>query len=217
MAVKRFNQTFQTDSSNARMCADTPNWGTGSAVVNRSQGATAVIGGGTLPQTPRRDALSSPPYKLISMSVTAYLGLAANATSGNIPYGLFGRIVAGTDPNAVTPFGGFVFGANSQPWSVIMEPFPPDPSLVSEMWNPANDPMPPAIAPYSAVPGFDSLLPITAVISPPVPITLPGTNAPYVGIWMTPSLYGAPVGLAGGVAGMMLFYGNSVLTYDDGT
>lgn len=226
MSVKRFVQPFQTQPSgftaiqHTQICADTPNWAAGSNLPQRSPGATAVIGGGTLPSTPRKDTLSTPPYSLISLSVTAYLAFMLTPGGASIPYGRFGKIVAGTDPGSVTPFGGFVFGNSQQPWSVVMEPLPPDASLISDLWNPASNEMPPPFTPTGNVPdalNYDQLLPVSATIAPPVPIALPGTNAPYVGIWMLPSIYGAPIGLQGGNAGLALFFGTSVLTYDDGS
>jgi len=99
---------------------------------------------------------------------------------------------------------------------------PTDSTLITDLWNPANDPLPPA-APFffgqsgvsQSTPTPNSLLPITATIIPPNPVDLIPGIEPYIGIWMTPSLIGDASG-NGGYGGLTVFYGKYVINYDDG-
>jgi len=174
----------------------------------------------TLGKTATRDAVLGGPYieqhwQLISVSVQMYLRWIHDSSVA--PYAMFGklgRILTGLSVDQVMSTQ-----ADDQYLTTVAE-LPTDTSLVTDLWNPVNDPMPPIG--YSGGGGVSlqtpyNALAMTAQISPPNPIDLfEGVN-PVVGIWMMPSLLGvnpaAP--LANGV-GLDVAAAKFTINYEDG-
>jgi hypothetical protein len=221
----------QTLTGTSSICcgSDTPAFISTSAQpqVQRSAGMTNVVAIPLNGPTPQQK------WKFISASVQAYLGLSSGAYDGAnyhsetvVGFGKLERIIAAIDPSNPLGQSGFSPGANNQPWSVAVELLPSDSTLQCELWNPAEDPLPPACPFYYGGPtGItpptpQQLLPISGLIMPPNPIELIPGQSPYLGIWMLPSLLGARsigVNAVNNFFGLSMYYGSWTINYDDGT
>lgn len=125
--------------------------------------------------------------QIIAISFTALLGM-----SGVFPlFGALGKIVCGLDPEGQPD----VFGSSSPIPSVGNGcKLPADASLLTDLWNPENDPLPPITG--SGAP----LLPVAGTLNPsqPVPITQDNVQL-CAGVYMLPSVLGVaqPISLTG--------------------
>ena len=148
-------------------------------------------------------------WNIISLTLAGYLAIAQlNVLGGNPPtFGKLGRISGAITLDVPLQPGNFT----SDP---PLQPNPPDLSLAGDLWNPANDPLPPIWDSSGNVPNPLTWLPVSTVISPPVPLEIVPGKIIWIGIWMNPSLLGLNgVGLT---TVLTLANANYSLVYDDG-
>lgn len=139
-------------------------------------------------------------WAIVSISVSAGLFIYQNPTltgtaAGHL-YGRLGRILTGIQ----------VYGSPSRamssgtltpiPGAFPMPQLPQDPSLITPLWEPATDPLPPS-TPFAfqnistpPPPPAPSLLPALAILNLPQPLYLSSIGALLIGLWLTPSLLG---------------------------
>lgn len=157
-----------------------------------------------------------------SLSMQCYLTLTDN--SGAAParsayFGKLGKLLGGmfVADAAISTSGG------PTPWAHTMLSLPADPTLVTEIWNPANDPLPPLRnvndGGFTAglTPNPNQTLPVSGIVSPPIPVDVPIGQEVAVGLWMTPSLIGCTGTSAGGNLELTAFSSTFTIAYDDGT
>lgn len=166
-------------------------------------------------------------WSLLNVSFSAGLayviGGAANgsASQGPATYGQFGKITCGIlsldVPFSVYSNQGILLGA--LPWI----PPPADTSLMTDLWNPADDDMPPTIPGPNATygqPQPNQLLSVSATVSPPESLDMiPGVRL-AVGISLNPSLFGwnrGGVSFGDVIFGLELFNAQYTVNYDDGS
>lgn len=166
-----------------------------------TEGATQIDQITDISPTPRQQ------WKILAFSITAMLQIYGNSSA----WGKLGKIIAGIPtPAEQTPFipllGYF---------STSLLPLPSDMSQVVDLWNPANDSLPPsAVTPQ--IPG-EAGLPISATLILPQPILVTSSDSILIGIWMLPSLLSAS---SAGVPNRWLQILSNIrycVTYDDGT
>ena len=149
----------------------------------------------------------------ISASIRGSLILAQSPPG----FGKFGRVIGGVLTGSGDPSLGGSGGVAGAPWVNPILPLPGDASLVADLWNPANDPLPP-VANGSFVgplPASQTVLPINCVINPPVPVQLDEASM-AIGMWATPSLIGNNTA---GTFNWHLYIFNAIWTvvYNDGS
>lgn len=149
-------------------------------------------------------------WQVQNVSITAYLSIVSAGMCGKLGKFIGGVII---DPN-IQPMTTKGPGANA--FSTPMRELPQDPSLTVSLWDPAQEPMPPATSPSGSPPQASQLLPVTATVQLPTPIRpLPIVDI-IVGIWLTPSL--VTVVRPGSAQGLSIYAYNSIFNvgYDDG-
>lgn len=162
-------------------------------------------------------------WKLLSVSVQGYLGYVIGdlpaGFQGPATYGKLGKLVAGL-PSLdipVTALPPVAVLANQIP--LLQQPN--DSSLLSTLWDPAVNEMPPTIPnPTDANNRFQigQLLAVNTQISPPQPLDmLPGVT-PALAVWLQPSLFGWRQSqlTSANAFGLALFYTTYTVNYDDG-
>lgn len=181
----------------------------GVTLAQYSSGATqidiALLGGPKIGQK----------WTLYAVSVQ---GLLAFLIENGLPAlgGRLGRILAGVfigqSVQETT-----IAAVGDSPYSQSLLPLPKDVTLVSEMWGPETDPMPPSFSNVS-VAASNQALPISTTISPPVPRQLLPGEQVGIGVWMEPSLYCASLNSGASVTyfGLQLQQQRYSITYDDG-
>lgn len=98
-----------------------------------------------------------------------------------------------------------------------MPELPNDTSLLSELWNPAVNELPPIASAINSNIQPSDCLPINASVSPPVPLDLIPGEIPTVGIWVEPFIIGCnEFGLGDAELNMVLFWPSYLMNYDDG-
>jgi hypothetical protein len=151
-------------------------------------------------------------WTFLSVSVQAKLRFRA-ADVGDVThfYGRLSKILAGVilDNTSIPTQNGI--NAYISP----MQALPVDSTLLTPLWDPDTDPLPPTVA--SSI-GTDLGLTINAsiVLNDPVDI-VPGVT-PYIGMWMEPSLIGVVISPATALADFAIEVFDAVYTvnYDDG-
>jgi hypothetical protein len=154
-----------------------------------------TLGSGLLDATVLQPPLISN-WAIQSVSVSAAMFLYKNPAAA-VPYGRLGRVLAGIQ----------IYGSPSQdednptfnlaspiPGASPMPPLPQDSSLLTPLWNPDVDPLPPLTAfvfqdistPQN--PPAPALLPVLATINLNQPLFLSSIGQLLVGLWLTPSL-----------------------------
>lgn len=142
--------------------------------------------------------------KLLSVSATANLTFIMSTAL----FGKLGKVRMGLVLDVPPP------GTWGNPR--VMAPFPDDPSLMTDMWNPANDPMPP-ITPNAVITSQPQTFFISGEILPPVPLDIPTEQDISVGIWITPSLLAPRAALPlNTVIGLLVGNATWSVNYDDG-
>lgn len=172
---------------------------------------TAILGGPT----------ESENWTLISVAIQGVLYRGgfdtANNTSNGVN-GLLGVIQGGITLDGTQSQSNGSFAGN--PSSSGLLQLPPDVTLLEDMWNPAQDPLPPSlnIPALTVPPAYNAGLPISCSIIPTTPIEIPSGVSPLVGMWMYPSTYSSGPVTGGGFAAAFLsiYYGRFTINYDDG-
>lgn len=144
--------------------------------------------------TARLVPITNKPMTIVSASVSASL---VWYQSGAYYYGKWGKVIAGITEAQNT--SGYAAGF---PYSVPVNQRPQDSSLITTLWDPANDPLPPQLV--SPLPNF----PISGSIVPPSPIPAPQGGI-GIGMWIGPSLVAN--------ANMCVYNAVWSIIYDDGT
>lgn len=145
--------------------------------------------------------------EIISIAVQGYLGITLEQST----FGKWGKVKTGLVLNAGpsrTTSGG------TAPWVNPVLPLPQDPTLVTDLWDPARDELPPVFQPPIGNTSPAQLLPISAVIIPSVPIALPGGQQISLGIWLEPFLMGCITGVI--QISMNVLWATYNIVYDDG-
>lgn len=172
--IRRIPGAFRVNSDGIENIADSQ-----LAVVTAgsyTKGATL------LDQIPIEQYLGSNPrhplIQVLAISVTAVMAVSYTGTA-TYPYGKFGSVLAGiTNQGNQTSYG-----AASQTYVPGILGFPADSSLVSALWDPSVNSLPPALTSSQA-----NLLPVAVNNVLPQPLELqPGGNL-LAGLWMKPSL-----------------------------
>lgn len=199
-------------SGDVRILQDTPSPPAGIGQTVRSPGATtiipAVMGGPDISQN----------WTIISVSIQAYAVLCGGFTTAPLNCcGKFGKAVAALIPQGTSSTA----ISNSEPWTYPMLPLPSDSTLTEDLWNPANDDLPPlswfdTLQTESNQIPLDTTLPVSAVISPPVPIRIEYGVQPALGIWLTPSLFTNLAASESLPFGLTFINGSYTVNYDDG-
>lgn len=121
--------------------------------------------------------------QILAFSVVGQLSLATTigfaAITGTIS-GKLGRIIAGVGIR-LQPTGGIPTG----PWTSPMLPLPADADLFGDLWNPANNPLPPIWLENSNGPQATLQVSLSLTLPQPLPLI---QGQPVVGMWATPSL-----------------------------
>ena len=169
-------------------------------------------------------------WSILSISFLSYLVL--NDQSGNLTpasvnqptFGKLGQIRAGLildDQNTST--GGVIANLVGAVGTGLLS-YPADQSLVTTLWDPANDELPPQDVTFDKNFNQNAKV-ITGTLVPPVPVELTaGILSPTLGLWMLPSLLGNAVtatqsgSLTPGhyAVGLMLCNSQYAINYDDG-
>jgi hypothetical protein len=155
------------------------------------------------PTTPQPQINSN--WTVISLTLSGYLTLAADSLRPP-KFGKLGKIVGALTLDIPLQPGNFT----SNP---PLQPLPPDLSLSGSMWDPTIDPLPPLFS-SGGTPNPLTCLPISTVISPPVPLEIIAGKTIWIGVWMFPSLLGLnAIGLTNALE---VVNPNYSLVYDDG-
>lgn len=151
-------------------------------------------------------------WKLLSAAFRASLVIGGGF--GPV-YGKLGKVHVAVDPNGLlNPTGQFRGNNGSIP---PLQPLPPDPTLVTVLWDPAIDPLPPnALALLSPPPSPG--LPVTTIIQLPIPLPVSDASV-SVGIWVEQSLVASPVPMPQFTAIQAIQVQNATYTlnFDDGS
>lgn len=157
--------------------------------------------------------------KLLSFSLRIQLGIMVNGA----PFGKLGKIrtgllvTPGENQTLVTDSLGLGFNnANPQEQSL-----PTDPSLVTTIFDPAVDPLPPIMPGHqfstSTLAALAVPFNIFGVVAPPLPIPI-DLSSIAAGLWIDPSLIGMKNPIAVTTAWIeFLYYGTWSAVYDDGS
>lgn len=154
-------------------------------------------------------------WSLLSVSVQGYLVLA----QPGVPLGgKFGKIIASLVMESPPPYTGA--GGIPVPYVKPVQQIPNDSSLTVDLWDPANDALPPTLIGSSPTlsgnnSGIGGSLAISNSISPPVPLELNPGEPPSLQISMLPSILAAQQQV-GFVFGLAMYYGTYTINYDDG-
>lgn len=152
---------------------------------------------------------------LLAFTVSAELVLWANETGQpeDQPYGKLGKIVTG-----LTQVGSKTSGVFSPanpvivPWTQKCQPLPSDLTLLSDLWNPVNDELPPTTNTFGARPQGLKVS-ATQTLANPIPL-FQGTNV-LIGMWALPSLLRCSVNTDLPIVYPICYEGSYSLTYDD--
>jgi hypothetical protein len=145
-------------------------------------------------------------FTILGVSVGGRLAVQQN---GPTLYGKFGKIVIGmpmTPDSSSSPTG---FGY--LPYTTPALPLPSDLSLISTLWDPEVDSLPPSFANSSLDP--TNLLPVYASIDLSIPLLVTTGISPVVGIWMLPSLLSS--GGSQPSIQLSMYYATYSVVYDD--
>jgi hypothetical protein len=179
------------------------------ASVSDSFASWYTIGNGAIIAPNLGGPVQSQHWDLVSISVQGYLGLY-NTPAARM-FGRFGKILTGgilTPSQSPVPFAG-QFSEQS-----VMPPFPSDMSLVSSLWDPVVDAMPPGIAAGASFLPV-TLLPVQTTILPPSPIGLTPGVPLLIGLWMTPSIIQWYPCMTAGNIGLLLYDMTYTVNYED--
>lgn len=182
---------------------------------------SGVMAGWTLGKTVTRAAILGGPaieqhWQLINVSIQGYLRWVSDTTTNqnDVCFGKLGRIFTALSMDQVMSTQ-----ADDQYLTAVAE-LPTDTSLMIDLWNPDNDPMPPtAFSSSGGISGFTppTALAMSATISPPNPLDLFSGVNPVVGIWMLPSLLGLyPADPSPNGIGLDVIAAKFTINYDDG-
>lgn len=161
-------------------------------------------------------------WSIIGYAITAQLlmvGPSQNGVSFQAPFGKLGKIKAGI----AIPIQPTQFYAGGSLASTGFQQLPDDPTLVSDLWDPDVNSLPPiqsGVLGGNTTPLLSSMLSVSTANNLPQPINLTNLSIPSyaltIGLWMLPSLFGCAV--AGAVNGMSFSVWNAKYTvyYDDG-
>lgn len=203
--IRRIDGTFRAESVHGINIYD-PLLKTATAAgsSNWTNGCTVLDSVNITTGSPTNDRTA-----VLGFSVTAFLVLASAANVN--AFGKFGRIIAGvTTDIPATPFP----SAAILP-GLSLQSLPSDLSLVGDLWNPADDPLPPIVSTYPT-PSPNSGLQATITQTLPSPIIIPrgGSNL-CIGLWMLPSLIASD---GAGSPKVTLVSQGAIwsVTYDDG-
>ena len=154
-----------------------PTWTTGRSMINS-------IG---------QQSLGSKPFNVIGFSVSAYLLYYAQASTTQNVYGKFGKIVAGltTSPTLVSNTSTPGAGALSFLSVDGIHGLPADQTMLSDLWDPSVDRLPPGTLGPATLETYSSLLPVSCQVSLPQPVTMQAGSNFSVGWWQFPSLISA--------------------------
>lgn len=149
-------------------------------------------------------------WKLLSIAVQASLLHKKNSPC----WGKLGRIFSAVDPTGITPST----GGGSTP-NVL--PLPSDATLITTLWDPTINDLPPDINisdPENIGTAQNPGLPISSVISLPVPLPVEASVQVTIGLWIFPSLITAPFSGAGTPPlQIYIVNGKYTLNFDDGS
>jgi hypothetical protein len=192
--------TFKTTAGgfNSWDQIDIPGIGIG-PIVSRTPGAVTYTPAGLQGPTPQQN------WTLLSVSVQAYLAMSALISA---PAGMFGKLApiqTGLVLNNQT-------APTNAPYTQPIDNAPTDNTLITTLWDPTTDDMPPTLASGagSAIAEFKS---VSSALIPAEPIQLTPGVTPVMTLRLNPSILGA---VAGGVFGLMLAFGTFTINYDDG-
>lgn len=191
------NQSSLVDQANTQFLA-APN---GARTAGAQTIQTAALGGPTQNQH----------WTIQAVSITGLL--AFSASNGLIASGKFGRIRAGLiiddNSNFTTSPSGVVSNLTQLPANDV---------LLGDLWNSANDDMPPEF-PFAVGLGnslnVNNALAVSFDLIPSIPLTLTPEQQPAIGVWMLPSTYTWAGGGPGFIA-LALQNLQYVINYDDG-
>lgn len=161
-----------------------------------------TLGGGLLDASNLQPPLLTN-WAVQSVSVSAGVFLYKNPTTVGIAaghtYGRLGRILTGIQVYGNPSLSSHTSNPNFPspvPGQLGMPALPQDPSLITELWDPVSDPLPPSTpfvfqdisGPQS--PPAPALLPVLGIVNLPQPLLLSSIGALLLGLWITPSLLG---------------------------
>jgi hypothetical protein len=187
MAVRRITQSFRSGvsppinlSSEAYLAGD--GWGYGGAIID----TLAAL---------QENVLKG--WSILGFSVAAKLRLVNGILvfpTVTQAYGKLGKIQAGLviplTAQTGTASAPYVSMASTGVAPSFAE-LPPDVSMVTDLWNPANDPLPPQV-PSSGTLASHPYLPVSCSLILPTPLNMTGyadaSTAGAIGMWASPSL-----------------------------
>lgn len=143
-------------------------------------------------------------WKLLGLSVTAYIGLFYGAAGGIPLYGRLGKLHAALLPQGTpqTPGGPVPYAA-----------LPPDNLIL--LWDGSNDTAPRQVSSGSSPIPQSTLQAVSGDIQLPVPIPINAGQQVAVGLYLEPSLIGTPSATVA-IVGLGVFESTYVVNYDDG-
>lgn len=182
------------------------NWTTGAAIVD----SVAL---------PIRSVKST--WRIYSVSFTARLLMIVNyilpATGIASRFGKLGALNCGMSLQGPQTISAHIPGGPAYPYTTLDEsPLPRDSSLVSRLWDPATNPLPPIN--YLQTPHSPAeLLDLSGGITPPQPIDMPAGGSLYAGLWLEPALMScyAPPGVGSQLGQWLAVYSGQYEIYFD--
>jgi hypothetical protein len=217
MALRQVNKSFR------QIFGDWNAWD----AFSSNPHVSAYSAGATLIDVVDLGATVSSSWKLISVSIQAYLAIIHSESGSNFSpvYGRFGKIKTAliTKPDTFSTSG--QYGTFVTP----MLPLPQDSTLTVDLWDPAIDPLPPRITSVASPPPSTpqpshtpgTLLAVQTSIQLPIAIDIVAAEQVCVGIWILPSLLAftsasfSPSFLV--LFGMSILQASYVLNIDDGS
>lgn len=151
-------------------------WTSGAAIIDTVQLPIRSIGG---------------QWIISGLTVTADLYILNASSAVAPPYGKLGVIQCGLSPqgpqtsNPISP-------ANPYVPTLASAPLPRDGTLITPLFDPAVDPLPPTA---DQIPPTVQGLLLNASVVPPQPLIVPAGGALYVGMWCMPGLVSSNVSL----------------------
>lgn len=138
--------------------------------------------GATLLDPIQLDIPAQKSFSILGFSVMGQLSLLR---SGNPSYGKLGKLLTAvvTDSSAHDTGNSALSNSNV---AVPVLPLPRDASVITSLWDPAVDPLPPLIA--ASVPAIPASVPVSATLNLPQPLELEVGNQLLIGLWLMPSL-----------------------------
>ena len=202
--IRRATGVFRSNSPSTGISLQDITTQTGGNICSWSKGACTIDAVNLQPQPTER-------WTILGFAVTASLQLVAISAT---PFGRFGKIKCGLAvPLSPTP----VVIDDGNPAGVPFTGLPPDASLITDLWNPDVDPIPPVFG-NALLQTSQTTLPVAAAFTLPQPIDYGGLTQPTyqltIGLWMLPSLYGL-INSSLSTISLDLFNANYVVYYDD--